>query len=142
MIPPMRRLAALLTLVALLGAVPAATAQTEPDPSQGGGGAFSPLPQPAPEETPVPTPVETFEEQSDTDRTLLFAIGGGLLALFLVIGYVITRDAREHLPEVERSAAAAGPRLRDDGPHRHGRQSKAKARAKTKAQRAARRQNR
>ena len=138
MMRPMRRLAALITLLALLAAAPAAVAQT--DPSQGGGGgAFSPLPQPAPEETPVPTRVPTVEEQSNTDRTLLFAIGGGLLVLFLVIGYVITRDAREHLPEAERAAAG---QLRDQGPHRHARQTKAKARAKTKAQRAARRHNR
>ncbi len=90
----------------------------------------------------MPTRAPTVEEQSNTDRTLLFAIGGGLLALFLVIGYVITRDARTNLPEVERRAAAEGPKLREDGAHRRPRQSKAKARAKTKAQRAARRQNR
>jgi hypothetical protein len=141
MMRPMRRLAALITLLALLAAAPAAVAQT--DPSQGGGGgAFSPLPQPAPEETPVPTRVPTVEEQSNTDRTLLFAIGGGLLVLFLVIGYVITRDARTNLPEVERRAAADGPKLREDGAHRRPRESKAKARARTKAQRAARRHNR
>src|SRR5829696_1815462 len=141
MMPPMRRLAATLTLLALLVAAPAAVAQTQ-DPSQGGGGAFSPLPQAAPEETPVPTASPTVEQQSDTDRTLLFAIGGGLLVLFMVIGYVITRDAREHLPEAERRAAAAGAQLRDQGPHRHAKQSKSKARARTKAQRAARRHNR
>jgi len=134
----MRRLAAIFTLLALLVAAPVAAAQTQ-DPSQGGGGPFSPLPQPAPEETPTPTRTPSVEEQSNTDRTLLFAIGGGLLVLFLVIGYVITRDAREHLPEAERRAAG---QLRDQGPHRHARQTKAKARAKTKAQRAARRHNR
>ena len=134
----MRRLAAIYTLLALLVAAPVAAAQTQ-DPSQGGGGPFSPLPQPAPEETPTPTRAPTVEEQSNTDRTLLFAIGGGLLVLFLVIGYVITRDAREHLPEAERAAAG---QLRDQGPHRHARQTKAQARAKTKAQRAARRHNR
>ena len=138
MMPRMRRVAALLTLLALLAAAPVAVAQTD---QGGGGGAFGPLPQPAPEETPVPTVAPTTEEQSDTDRTLLFAIGGGLLALFLVIGYVITRDAREALPEAERRAAT-DPRLREEGPHRHAKQSKAKARAKTKAQRAARRHNR
>jgi hypothetical protein len=138
MMPPMRRLAALFTLLLLLAAAPAARAQDQ----GGGGGAFGPLPQPAPEATPVPTVAPTTEEQSDTDRTLLFAIGGGLLALFLVIGYVITRDARENLPEAERRAAAAGQPLREQGPHRHAKQTKAKARAKTKAQRAARRHNR
>jgi hypothetical protein len=140
MMPRMRRLAAIFTLLALLVAAPVAAAQTQ-DPSQGGSGPFSPLPPPAPEETPTPTRTPTVEEQSNTDRTLLVAIGGGLLVLFLVIGYVITRDAREHLPEAERRAAAAG-QLRDEGPHRHARQSKAKARARTKAQRAARRHNR
>jgi hypothetical protein len=139
MIPLMRRLAALLTLLALFAAAPVAVAQTN---QGGGGGAFGPLPEPAPEQTPVPTVAPTTEEQSDTDRTLLFAIGGGLLALFLVIGYVITRDARQSLPESERRAAAAGPQLREQGPHRHAKQTKAKARAKTKAQRAARRHNR
>ena len=139
MMPPMRRLAALLTLLVLLAAAPAALAQND---QGGGGGAFGPLPQPAPEQTPVPTVAPTTEEQSDTDRTLLFAIGGGLLALFLVIGYVITRDAREDLPEAERRAAAAGQPLREQGPHRHAKQTKAKARARTKAQRAARRHNR
>jgi len=88
MIPLMRRLAALLTLLALFAAAPVAVAQTN---QGGGGGAFGPLPEPAPEQTPVPTVAPTTEEQSDTDRTLLFAIGGGLLALFLVIGYVIIR---------------------------------------------------
>ena len=139
MIPLMRRLAALLTLLALLAAAPVAVAQTN---QGGGGGAFGPLPQAPPEETPVPTVAPTTEEQSNTDRTLLFAIGGGLLVLFLVIGYVITRDARQSLPEAERRAAADGPRLREEGPHRHAKQTKAKARAKTKAQRAARRNNR
>ena len=89
----------------------------------------------------MPTVAPTTEQQSDTDRTLLFAIGGGLLALFLVIGYVITRDARQSLPEDERRAAADS-RLREEGPHRHAKQTKAKARAKAKAQRAARRHNR
>jgi len=55
---------------------------------------------------------------------------------------VITRDARTNLPEVERRAAADGPKLREDGAHRRPRETKAKARARTKAQRAARRHNR
>ena len=139
MIPLMRRLAALLTLLALFAAAPVAVAQTN---QGGGGGAFGPLPEPAPEQTPVPTVAPTTEEQSDTDRTLLFAIGGGLLALFLVIGYVITRDARQSLPEVRAPCGRRGSALREQGPHRHAKQTKAKARAKTKAQRAARRHNR
>ena len=63
-------------------------------------------------------------------------IGGGLLVLFVVIGRVITRDARKTLRASGRDAPQ-GPR--DQGPHKHARQAKAKARAKTKAQRRARR---
>lgn len=135
MIRPMRRLAALLTLAALLALAPAAVAQDGNDP-------FGPLPQPAPEATPVPTATPSLEEQTETDRTLLFAIGGGLLALFLVIGYVITRDAKEHMPEADRAAAAVAAQPREGTAYKQSRQAKAKARAKTKAQRAARRHNR
>ena len=131
----MRRLCLLFTILAL-AAPSAALAQ------QGGSGAFGPLPPAAPAETATPTPDPTVEAQQETDRTLLYIIGGGLLTLFLVIGYVITRDARQSLPESERRAAAAGSQLREQGPHRHAKQTKAKARAKTKAQRAARRHNR
>ena len=59
--------------------------------------------------------------------------------LFVVIGRVITRDAKQTLHEQGRDAP---PAPRDQGPHRHAKQTKAKARAKTKAQRAARRHNR
>ena len=111
-----------------------ASAQT----GEGGSGAFGPLPQAAPEETATPTPPPSVEAQQQTDRTLLYLIGAGLLVLFVVIGYVITRDARSALPEDARTA----PEQRDQGPHRHAQQAKAKARAKTKAQRRARRQNR
>ena len=64
-------------------------------------------------------------------------IGGGLLLTFLVIGRVIFRDARRHVP-----ADAHPGALREQGPHKHGKQAKAQARKKTKAQRAARRRNR
>jgi pyruvate/2-oxoglutarate dehydrogenase complex dihydrolipoamide acyltransferase (E2) component len=129
----MRRLAVLLTLFAVAAPAPLAFAQTDPE------NPFGPLPQAAPAETPTPTPPPTAEAQDDTDRTLLFAIGGGLLVLFLVIARVITRDARYTLKSQGRDEA---PRLREQGPHRHARQAKAKARARTKAQRRARRQNR
>ncbi len=129
----MRRLASLLTVLAFAFSAPVALAQQQP------GSPFGPLPQAPPAETPTPTPPPSVEAQQDTDRTLLFAIGGGLLVLFVVIGRVITRDARKTLREEGRSDA---PQLRDQGPHRHARQSKAKARAKTRAQRRARRQNR
>jgi hypothetical protein len=132
-----RRLAALLTVLFLTLPAPAALAQTGG--GGGGGGAFGPLPPAAPEETATPTPDPSIEAQQGTDRTLLYLIGGGLVVLFVVIGRVITRDARRTLHEEGRSVDS---QLRDEGPHRHARQSKAKARAKTKAQRRARRQNR
>jgi hypothetical protein len=129
----MRRVVTLLTLVALAVPAPAALAQQDP------GSPFGPLPQAPPAETPTPEPPPSVEAQQETDRTLLFAIGGALLVLFVVIARVITRDARKALREKGRDET---PKLRDEGPHRHGRQTKAKARAKTKAQRRARRQNR
>jgi hypothetical protein len=129
-----RRLAALLTFLLLAVPAPAALAQTG-----GGSGPFGPLPPAAPEETATPTPDPAVEAQESTDRTLLFAIGGALIVLFVVIARVITRDARRTLRAEGKSDA---PALREQGPHRHARQAKAKARAKTKAQRRARRQNR
>jgi hypothetical protein len=133
----MPRLAALLTMLLLAVPAPAALAQT----GGGGGGAFGPLPPaaPAPTATPAPTSDPSVEAQEETDRTLLFAIGGILVVLFVVIARVITRDARKALHERGRDE---GPKLREQGPHKHARQAKAKARAKTKAQRRARRQNR
>jgi hypothetical protein len=130
----MVRLAALLTLLVL--AVPAQLALAQ---RQDPGSPFAPLPQPAPAETPTPEPTQSVQAQQDTDRTLLYAIGGVLLVLFVVIARVITRDARHTL---RAAGHDDGTRLRDEGPHRHAKQSKAKARAKTKAQRRARRQNR
>jgi hypothetical protein len=135
----MTRLAALMTVLLLAVPAPVALAQTGGGAGQGGSGAFGPLPPAAPAETATPTPDPSVEAQQGTDRTLLYAIGGGLIVLFVIIGRVITRDARMTLREGGRSDA---PKLRDEGPHRHARQSKAKARAKTKAQRRARRQNR
>jgi hypothetical protein len=128
----MRRLIALLILLVL--AAPASVAL-----AQNPGSPFGPLPQPPPAETPTPTPPPSVQAQQDTDRTLLYAIGAGLLVLFVVIARVITRDARHTLREQGRSDS---PKPRDQGPHKHARQSKAKARAKTRAQRRARRQNR
>jgi hypothetical protein len=131
----MARVAAILTALLLAVPAPVALAQTG---QNGGGGAFGPLPPAAPAPTATPTPDPAVEAQESTDRTLLFAIGGVLVVLFVVIGRVITRDARRTLHEEGGSA----PKLREQGPHRHARQAKAKARAKTKAQRRARRQNR
>ena len=137
MITPMRRLAVLFTFL-LLAAPSAALAQQQQQP----GGPFGPLPepqQPVPQETATAEPPPSVEAQQETDRTLLFVIAGGLLALFVVIGRVITRDARK---AVHATGHDERTKLRDQGPHKHVRQAKAKARAKTKAQRRARRQNR
>ena len=131
----MPRLSLLLALLVLAVSAPAAFAQQ----GGGGSGAFGPLPPATPAETPTPTPDPTIEAQQETDRTLLYIIGGGLVILFIVIGRVITRDARHALREQGKGDA---PKLRDEGPHRHAKQTKAKARAKTKAQRRARRANR
>jgi hypothetical protein len=131
------RLATLLALIALAVSAPAALAQ-EQEP----GSPFGPLPdapQATPEATATAEPPPSVEAQQETDRTLLFVIAGGLLALFLVIGRVITRDARK---TVHATGHDDQPKLRDQGPHKHARQAKAKARAKTRAQRRARRQKR
>ena len=69
---------------------------------------------------------------------MLFIIGGALILGFAVMGWYIMRDARTGLPQ----AQLAGPRLREDGPHKHKKQAKAKARKKTHAQKAARKAHR
>ena len=132
-----RRALPVLTVLALLVPAVAALAQ-KAVPAPQPGSSFGALPQPAPVETPTPIPSPSVTAQQDTDRKLLFAIGAALILLFVVIGRVITRDARQSLPE----AARADAHLREEGPHKHARKAKAKARAKSKAQRAARRQNR
>jgi hypothetical protein len=119
------RLATLLALLVLL--VPAsALAQETP---------FGPLPPGPPEATPQPTATPSLTGDEGVSRELLLGIGAGLLLVFLVIGFVIVRDARDTLPE-DRRAAEQQPR--DAGPHRHERQAKAKARKKGREQRAAR----
>ena len=54
------------------------------------------------------------------------------------MGWFILRDARGRSREPE----FAGPRLREDGPHKHKKQAKAQARKKTHAQKAARKAHR
>jgi hypothetical protein len=104
------------------------------------GDAFGPLPQAAPTETP--TPAQDNSNDSLTSdlggRTTLFVIMGGLLIAFIGIGVFISRDARRALPKGHRP----DHRLREEGPHRHKRQAKERARQRTKAQRVARRKNR
>jgi hypothetical protein len=125
----MTRRIALLTTVLALALVSPAAAQQSP---------FGPLPQAAPTETPTPTPVSSSGD-SNTGRVTLFIIGGALVIGFGIMGWFILRDARRSLPEDE--VAALG-RLREQGPHAHKRQAKAKARAKGRSQRNARKANR
>ena len=97
-----------------------------------GGGAFGPLPPAAPQPTPTPTPIPKPDD-GDVSRSTLAIIGAGLLVLFVVIGFVITRDARRTLPEDRRDA-----KPRDAGPHKAQLDAKAKARAKQRQARQAR----
>ena len=57
---------------------------------------------------------------------------------FIAIGMFISRDAKRSLPKAHRPSQ----RLREEGPHKHKREAKAKQRARGKAQKAARRRNR
>jgi hypothetical protein len=123
----MHRWLAVLLVIAL--AAPAAAAAQE-DP-------FGPLPPAQPSPAPTAPPQDEDDSFSTTGRDTLYVIAGGLLVAFVAIGVWISRDARRFTPRGSDKAA-----LREEGPHRHGRQAKAKARAKTRAQRAARRRNR
>jgi hypothetical protein len=126
-----RRFALITTLLVLALAAPAAAQQ--------GSGAFGPLP---PAATETPTPVATTSSSSNdsnTGRDTLFVIGGALVIGFLIMGWFIMRDARRAIPEED---LAAMSRLREQGPHAHKRQAKAKARAKGRQQRHARKANR
>jgi hypothetical protein len=125
--PPMTRRLALITTLLVLALPAAAGAQS---------GAFGPLP-PA-EATPTATPQVQTVDDGTTGRNILFAVGGVLIIGFAVMGWFILRDARGALREPE----LAGPRLREQGPHKHKMQAKAKARKKTHAQKAARKAHR
>jgi hypothetical protein len=122
------RIAALLALLALV--LPSAALAQDP---------FNPLPPPARSPTPQPAPQpDAVAEEDDVGRSLLFIVAAGLLVVFVVIGVVITRDARRTLPDSARTAQG----LREEGPHKHSRDAKAKARRKGRAQRKARRATR
>lgn len=103
------------------------------------GDSFGPLPPPrqSPTAEPAPAPNETTDD-GDLSRATLFAIGGGLLAVFVAIGIVITRDARRTLPEDKRRPDMT----RDEGPHKAPKQAKSRARKKNREQRRARRRQR
>jgi hypothetical protein len=127
-----RTAAALLTVLALAaaGPVPGALAQQDP---------FGDLPQ-GQQPTPTPAPVQTdATDGDDVGRTTLYAIMGGLVVVFVGVAAWIARDARSRVPE--RHAPRTG-QLREEGPHRHARQAKAKSRAKGRKARAARKRNR
>jgi hypothetical protein len=122
-----RRLALITTLLVL--ALPAAA---------GAQSAFGPLPQGDPVETPTPAIQTQTVDDGSTDKTILIVVGAALILGFGFMGWYILRDARGAIREPE----FAGPRLRENGPHKHKMQAKAKARKKTHAQKAARKAHR
>ena len=128
-----RPLVLLACLVALAVAAPAAHAQSD---------AFGPIPPPAPEQTAVPEPSDddnVLGTDDEVSQTTLAIILGAVVALFVAIGYFITRDARGALPD---DARRDDPRLREEAAPRRPKQAKAKARAKTRAQKQARKATR
>jgi hypothetical protein len=133
----MARLAALLTLVALL--VPASTAVAQSNP-------FGPLPQPNPTVAPTPTPANTSTSANqDTGTRTLYLIGAVLLVAFVGIGMWIARDARRSIPEHERQRGRhmiAEPAPGEPRERRRDPKAKARARQRTRAQRKARKHNR
>jgi hypothetical protein len=132
----MKRLLVLVLALCLL-APAAARAQT------GGNDLLPPVANsatPAPTPTTTPTPAPTSQ---DTSRTTLYAIGAGLLVLFVGIGWWIARDARRAIPEHERRRGSTAEPLPAGGtPRPRSPEVKRRARARGKAQRRARRHNR
>jgi len=123
----MARIAALLTVLALLVPAPAALAQTDP---------FGPI-----QATPTPEDNNTSVLGQDVGRSTLYVIAGGLLVTFLVIGWWIARDARQAIVrEHPEEATARGPDPKERGRQRE--RAKAQARARTKRQKAARKAHR
>lgn len=127
----MRRLAAFITVLALLVPAPIAPAQDS--------NPFNGLPPAQPTAAPTAAPTSSQTDNGNNDRTTLFVIAGGLLVTFLFIGWFIARDARRNLPQDERDHLG---RSRDEGPHKHALKAKQKARAKGRAQRQARKAGR
>jgi hypothetical protein len=132
----MRRLAAVLTLVALLVPAGAAVAQDNP---------FQPLPAATPTPAPAPAPTATSSDSGlqDTGTRTLYVIGAALLVVFVFIGFWIARDARRAVPEHRRGRhMMAEPAPGEPRERRRDPKAKARARGRAKAQRAARRHNR
>ncbi|MBE2317138.1 hypothetical protein DVA67_014245 [Solirubrobacter sp. CPCC 204708] len=102
-------------------------------------GAFGPLPAAEPTATPTPTPIAS--DNGETSLALIAIIGGALIVGFGIMGFFIMRDARSAAPKV----VAAGPALDEPAtgarkPHTAA--AKKKMRAKTKAQKQARKAHR
>jgi hypothetical protein len=131
----MARLAALLTLVALL--VPATVAVAQDNP-------FSPLPA----ATPTPAPTATPDSSSngatqETGTRTLYIIGAALLVSFVAIGIWIARDAHRSIPKHHRGRhMMAEPAPGEPRERRRDPKAKARARQRARAQRQARRHNR
>ena len=123
-----RRLATLTTLLVLAFAAPAAAQ----------GGAFGPLPAAQP--TATPTPQTAAVDDGETGQRTLFIILGALIVGFGVMGVLILRDARHKAPEV----VTAGPAVPEGTGARkpHTQAAKKKMRAKTRAQKQARKAHR
>jgi hypothetical protein len=148
----MRRLL-VLALVLTVAAPAGAIAQ-----SGGGGNPFGPLPPPqqAPPEQPDAERIETDDGDDDgLGGTAFWLIIGTTGAIFLVVGFLITRDMRRtvgsgrkkkrRLRGTGRPAADAANALTGDGRHHpgsHKARAKAQKRAKTKAARRQRRKTR
>ena len=128
----MRRFALLLVCATFLVApTPAVFAQTSP---------FGPLPEAAPSPTPVPDDNSSNVLGQDVGRSTLYAIAGGFLIAFIAIGWFISRDARNTLPADRRDTRA--PEHLSPTERRKREKHRARARQKTKAQKAARKAHR
>ena len=135
----MPRLPALLVLLALLLPAPASAL------AQSGGGAFGPIPPAQPAETPTPEPSDAGTA-GDVSRQTLFLLALGVVVVFVGIGWWITRDARHSLTEADRAAVegtrAGGPAGRGAPRKQDMAKMKERQRAKTRAQRQARKKTR
>ena len=67
---------------------------------------------------PTATPSRRRDD-GETSVATLALIAGALIVGFGAMGWFIMRDARRSLPEDER----AGPKLREEGPHKHAKQA-------------------
>ena len=128
------RLAIITSLLFMLVLLAPATAPAQD------GNPFDGLPPAQPTPAPTQEPVDSSADDN-VGRTTLYIIGGGLLVFFIGIGVWISRDARANLTEEERDHLR-GVHKRDEGPHKHERAAKQKARAKGRAQRQARKAHR